>query len=318
MTPLFRVVAAELFKVRRKRRPYVLAGLWWLLLPTVALIVARVVQVNLAGSFVDADGIGIAGIVQEFASPHGLARVGLTGAAFLSPTFYIIVVALLAALFIGEERSLNMWKTTLIAQPSRVAVLWGKVIAMMIVLGVLLAGALLTAVLAGAIGMLFLPTTFAGDWGALFGLYLAQWAFLLAAVLFASLLIFLVRNISLGIVATFFIPALVEGLYTVWRATVGFEPLNRLNAAFQVLRLRQTFENLPRYFFTENLYFPARRPALDLMSAFGATPGEFQDTPLSTLFGGGLTLPHAAGVMAAYAIVFGLLLTWLFVRRDVD
>lgn len=318
MSALGRVVAAELFKVRRKRRGYVLAGLWWVLLPAVALVVGRVVQVNLAGSFVDAPGTGVADIVQQFASPHGLARVGLTGPAFLSPTFYMIVAALLAALFIGEEKSLNMWKTTLVAQPSRLAVLWGKLIAIMIVLAVLMIGALLAAVVAGAIGMTFLPTTFAGDWGSLLGLYGLQWTFLLAAVLFASLLIFLVRNISLGIVATFFLPALLEGLYTVWRTTVGFEPLNRLNVGFQVLRLRQTFENLPRYFFTDNLYLPARVPARSLVEVFGADGADLQSTPLASLFGAGLALPHAAAVMAGYALAFGVLLTFLFLRRDVD
>lgn len=318
MKDLVRVVSAELFKVRRKRRPYVLAALWWLLLPTVALVVARVVQVNVSGSFLDAQGTGVAEIVQQFASPHGLARVGLTGPAFLSPTFYIIVAALLAALFIGEEKSLNMWKTTLVAQPSRLAVLWGKIVAIMIVLALLMAGALVASVVAGLIGMIFLPTTFAGDWLGLLGLYALQWTFLVAAVLFAALLIFLVRNIALGLVATFFVPALVEGLYTVWRATVGFEPLNRLNAPFQALRLRQTFENLPRYFFTDNLYLPARTPARALVDAFGGNPSDLAETPLASLFGGSLTLAHSAGVMAGYAIVFGLLLTLLFVRRDVD
>lgn len=304
MSALFRVVAAELFKMLRKRRGYVLAGLWWILLPALALIVARVVQINLTGSFVDQQGTSVAEIVQQFASPHGLARVALTGPAFLQPTFYIIVAALLAALFIGEERSLNMWKTTLVAQPSRLAVLWGKVIAIMITLAALMAGALLFSVGAGTLGTTFLPTTFAGDWGSLLGLYALQWAFLLAAVLFASLLIFLVRNIALGLVATFFVPALVEGLYTVWRATVGFEPLNRLNAAFQMLRLRQTFENLPRYFFTDNLYLPARLPARSLIEAFGGGAGDLADTPMAGLFGGSLTLAHSAGVMAGYAVVF--------------
>lgn len=318
MSALLRVVRAELFKAVRKRRTYVLAALWWLLLPTIALIIARVVQVNVTGSFLDETGATVAGILQEFASPHGLARVALTGPAFLSPTFYVIVVALLAAAFVGEEKSLNMWKTTLVAQPSRLAVLWGKVVTIMIVLAALMAGAAASAVLAGTLGMTFLPTTFAGAWGALAGLYLLQWAYLLAMVLFASLLIFLVRNVALGIVATFFVPALVEGIYAVWRTTVGFEPLNRVNAVFQALRLRETMENLPRWFLTDNVYLPARLPARELVAAFGADASQFQGTPLANLFGGGLTLPHAALAMAVYVVLFGGLLTWTFLRRDVD
>lgn len=318
MTALFRVVRAELFKAVRKRRSYVLAALWWLLLPIVTLILARVVQANVGGSFLDEAGTTVAGVLQSFASPHGLAQVALTGPAFLSPTFYIIVVALLAAALIGEEKSLNMWKTTLVAQPSRLAVLWGKLIAIMVVLGVLLAGALGFAILAGALGTTFLPTTFEGAWGELLQLYLLQWAYLGAAVLFASLMIFLVRNVALGIVTVFFLPALLEGIYTIWRTTVGFEPLNRVNVLFQTLELRRTLENLPRWFLTDNLYLPARFPARRLAEAFGADASEFQGTPLANLFGGGLTLPHAALAMAIYAVLFGGLLTILFLRRDVD
>lgn len=318
MSAFGQVVRAELFKARRKRRTYVLAGLWWVLLPVLALVVARVIQVNVSGSFLDEEIGGVVGILQELASPYGLARLGLAGPAFLSPTFYIIVVALLAALFIGEERSQNMWKTTLVAQPARLAVLWGKVAAMMIVLAALMAGAMASGALAGVIGTLFLPTTFEGAWAGLAGLYAVQWAYLLAAVLFASLLIFLARNVSLGIVATFFVPALLEGLYTVWRTTVGFEPLNRVNAVFQALRLQQTMQDLPRYFFTNNLYLPARLPARTLFDAFGANDADLAQSPLASLVGVGLTLPHAALVMAGYALVFGVLLSVLFLRRDVD
>jgi len=316
--PLYRVVRAELFKAVRKRRSYVLAGLWWVLLPAVTLIIARVVQVNVGGSFVDETGTTVATLLQELASPYGLARVALTGPAFLNPSYYVIVVALLAAVFIGEEKSLNMWKTTLVAQPSRLAVLWGKIVAMMIVLAVLMAGAALFAVLAGAAATTFLPTTFAGPWGELGRLYLQQWAHLTTLALFASLLIFLVRNVALGIVMTFFLPALFEGIYTVWRATVGFEPINRLNAVFQALELRRTLENLPRWFLTDNLYLPARVPTRRLIDLFGAEAADIQDSPLGSLFGSGLTLPHAAWAMTLYAVFFGALLTWLFMRRDVD
>ena len=318
MSAYGQVIGAELFKTLRKRRTYVLAGLWWLLLPVVTLIVARVIQVNVSGSFVDESVGGVTGLLQQFASPHGLARVGLSGPAFLSPTFYIIVVALLAALVIGEERSQNMWKTTLVAQPTRLAVLWGKVAAMMIVLAGLMAGAMASGAIAGAIGTVFLPTSFEGAWVGLAGLYVVQWAYLLAAVLFASLLVFLARNVSLGLVATFFVPALVEGLYTVWRTTVGFEPLNRLNAVFQALRLQQVMQDLPRYFFTNNLYLPARLPARTLFDVFGADDAELAQSPLASLVGVGLTLPHAALVMAGYALLFGVLLSVLFLRRDVD
>jgi ABC-type transport system involved in multi-copper enzyme maturation permease subunit len=40
--------------------------------------------------------------------------------------------------------------------------------------------------------------------------------------------------------------------------------------------------------------------------------------PLNALLGRDLTLPHAAAVMAGYTVVFGGLLVWLFLRRDVE
>lgn len=324
MSAFVRVVRAELFKAVRKRRTYVLAGLWWILLPVLTLTLARVLQINLSGSFLDDAGTTVAAILQELASPFGLARVALTGPAFLSPSVYAVVIALLAAAVIGEEKSLKMWKTTLVAQPNRWAVLWGKQTAILLIAGVLMLGAFVASFLFGMVGMTFLPTGFGGAWASLGGLYLQQWAHLATLTIFASLLIFWIRNVALGIVSIFFLPALVEGLYSVWRATVGFEPLNRFNAVFQALELQQTMENLPRWFLTDNLYLPARIPALDVVDAFASGSGaaamqqELADTPLAGLFGGSLSLPHSAWVMVLYAVLFGALLTWSFLRRDVD
>ena len=42
MSAFVRVVRAEMFKAVRKKRSYVLAGLWWILLPVVALILTGV------------------------------------------------------------------------------------------------------------------------------------------------------------------------------------------------------------------------------------------------------------------------------------
>lgn len=317
MSATLNVIQAELFKAMRKRRTYVLAGLQWILLPLLVLIVGNIVQATLGGSFVDESGIVGSG-VQQLASPYGIARIGLVGPAFLSPTFYIIVIALFAALLIGEERSHNMWKTTLVAQPARLPVLAGKIVVAMILFGALLLGAFVSGVLFGAVGTLFLPTTFEGAWAQLLGLYALQWLFGLAAVLFSFLMIFLVRNIALGIVMVFFLPALLEGLYTIYRATVGFQPLNRFNAIFQGLRLQQRLEDLPRYFFTNNLYAPARAPVQDLITVFGGSPGDEDLGPLSDILGAGITLEGAALVMTIYALIFGGLLLWLFIRRDVQ
>ena len=315
MNAFFNVVRAELFKVVRKKRTYILAGLWWVVGPVLALIVGRVVQTNLSGSFVEND-VSVQGVLQAFASPYGVARVALALPALVSPTYYIIVLSLLGALFIGEERSQNMWKTVLVAQPNRLAVLAGKFTVAMIVFGVMLFGACLSGFVFGALGMTFLPTTLAGDWGGLLGLYALQWLYGVAGMMFAFLMIWLLRNVALGIVSVFFIPALLEGLYTVYATAVGFQPLNRLNALFQALRLRNTLEELPRYFFTTNLYAPAREPLSALISAFG---GDLSGDvgPFQNLLGT-VSLEHAALVVGGYTLVFGAVLLWSFLRRDVS
>jgi ABC-type transport system involved in multi-copper enzyme maturation permease subunit len=323
---LVSVVAAELFKVVRKRRTYVVAALWWGLLPALMLLAGQLLVANLAGTFVD-EGGAVALVVQAVASPYGMARAALVGPAYLTPTFYIIVVALLAALLVGEERGHAMWKTVLVAQPNRLAVLAGKVVVAMLVLGALMAGAFVSSTLLGAIGTTFLPTTWAGDWPELARLYALQWAFSLAAILFAFLFVFLTRTVALGLVMVFFLPALLEGLYSLYRVAIGFQPVNQLNVLFQTLRLRQTLEDLPRYFFTTNLYAPSRAPVNELIAPFtalegsgaggppGAPPGA---DPFTTLLGGGVSLDHAALVMTGYAAAFAALLVWRFLRHDVD
>lgn len=316
MSALFAVVRAELFKAVRKRRTYVLAGLLWLLLPLLVLLLGRLLETNLAGSFVDEAEL-VATAVQQLASPFGIARAVLVAPALLSPTFYIIAVALFAGLLMGEEKSHNMWKTVLTAQPDRGAVLAGKLLVAMLLIGGLLAGGVVSAALFGTVGMLFLDTGFGGEWWALLRLFLLQWLFSGSAVLFAFLLIFLTRNVSLGMVLVFFLPALVEGLYSMYRAAEGVRPLTRLNALIQAVELNNALDALPRYFFTANLYAPARRPLADLIQTFGGDPGA-SSAPVTTFLRTDLSLAHASGVMLGYGLVFLAILAWLFVRRDVD
>ena len=145
MSGFFNVIRAELFKAVRKRRTYILAALLWVVLPTLVVIVGRILQVNLTGSFVE-DAVSVRQVVQQIASPFGVTRLNLMLPVLSSPTFIIIVIALFAALLIGEERNQNMWKTTLVAQPNRLAVLFGKAVVGMILYGVILAGAFLSGV----------------------------------------------------------------------------------------------------------------------------------------------------------------------------
>jgi ABC-type transport system involved in multi-copper enzyme maturation permease subunit len=321
MNALTNVINAELFKTLRKRRVFVLAGLLWIILPVILLIVGVVMRNTLGDTFADGNEafpVDVQQTIQEIASPFGIARLMLMLPTFMSPTFYIIIIALLAALFMGEERNQNMWKTTLVAQPNRLAVLFGKFIVTFLIFGAILLGSYLSSILFGAIGTTFLQTNFSGDWLGLFRLYMLQWLFSIAAIFFALLMVWFIRNIALGIVSIFFLPALLEGVYSLYRTAVGFERLTQLNAFFQTLRLRNTLEELPRYFFTRNLYAPSRNPLSEITRSLGGDPnsgdlGEFFSNFLDTF-----SLSHSAGVMAVYAVVFGALLAWRFLRQDVS
>lgn len=317
MNALVNVVKAETFKLLRKRRVYVLAGLYWVLLPVLVLIVARALHVNLARSFANEDQL-VDQALQLFASPLGMARLALSGPAFTSPTMYMVAVTLIAALLIGDERSQNMWKTVLTVQPSRWAVMTGKVLVAMGALSALMAGAALSGFLFGLLGTTFLPTHAGGDWLPLLGLYALQAALLLAPVLLAFLLITLVRSGVLGVVMVLFLPSLLETLYSVVNMLSQLQPLNRINALFQALRLQAAWRALPEYFFTTNLYAPGRQPASGWITEVIGKVDDLQPNPFSALLGTGLPLWHSVLVMAGYAAVFGLLLYGWFLRRDVD
>jgi ABC-type transport system involved in multi-copper enzyme maturation permease subunit len=319
MNALMNVINAELFKTLRKRRVFVLAGLFWLVLPIILLIVGSVIRNNLGGTFADSDEvINIQTTIQEIASPFGIARLMLMLPTFMSPTYYIIIIALLAALFMGEERSQNMWKTTLVAQPNRLAVLLGKFIVTFLIFGAILLGGYVVSIIFGAVGTIFLQTNFSGDWFGLLRLYLLQWLFSVAAIAFAFLMVWFIRNIALGIVSIFFLPALLEGIYSLYRTAVGFERLTQLNALFQTLRLRNTLEELPRYFFTRNLYSPSRNPVNEIVRSLGGDPNSGDFGEFFSNFLGNFSLAHSGRVMAVYALAFGALLVWRFLRRDVS
>lgn len=321
MTPLMHVVSAEAFKVAKKKRIYVLAALYWVVLPVLALIIGRLLHTNLSDSFANEVG-SIDQILQALVSPFGLATVSLMAPSFVSPSLYMVAVVLLAALLIGDEKSQNMWKTVLVVQPNRVAVIAGKMIVAMGALLFLMAGAFVSSLIFGTVGTSFLPTSFQGDWARLAGLYLVQWLFLLAPVALAFLLVFVVRSGVLGVVMVLFLPGLIEGIYTVLNSLLQLQPLNRINAIFQALRIQQAWQDAPRYFFTANLYAPARSPGSDLVAELvsdaggGAAGGGFQG--LEGMLGLGLGLPHSAAVVAGYAVLFGGLLFWAFLRRDID
>ena len=314
---LANVIRAELFKTFRKRRTYILAGFMWVLIPALLLFIGWILEARVGDTFIDDDeAFSVNQVVELVASPAAVTRNGLLLLGNLSPSVFIIIVSLIAALLIGEERANNMWKTVLTAEPGRVTVLVGKLITAMTVLAVLLAGSFLAGPLFGGIGTLFLPTTFGGNWLELLGLYGLQWLFGLAGMLFAFLVIWFIRNLPLAIVTIFFLPALLEGAYAFYRTVVGFDRLNRFNAFLEALQLQNTFRDLPRYFFTSNLYAPSRQPLGEVASLFGINAGGVDAGPFSALIN--LDLGRSIWVMAAYALLFGVVLFWSFTRSDVS
>lgn len=311
---IVRVIRAELYKAVRKKRVYVLAGLMWLLVPLLSLLIAWIVNVNVSGTFVD-DGVTLRDLLQVIASPAGISRNLLFLSGNLAPSFLIIVIGLLAALFIGDEKSQNMWKTVLTVEPNRMGVLMGKLLAAMILLGVILWGGFVSGILFGSIGMIFLPVSFGSGWGQLAQLYALEWAFSTAAMLFAFWLIWLFRNVALGVVGVFFLPNLLEGLYGIYAAVVGFDRVNRFNIWLEALQLQNTLRELPQYFFTSNLYAPSRYALAEIVGVIGGDMADLSG-PFSNFFD--ISLSQAAVVMSIYGVIFALLLGIGFWRSDVQ
>lgn len=317
--PFVNVVRAELFKALRKRRTYGAAAFLWGLVPALLVFIGWLLDTRLGTTFLD-DGTSVGLLVQTVASPAGIVRNGLVllGNSAPLPLFMVIVVLFTALLF-GEEHAHNMWKTVFTASPHRLSVLFGKLAAAMLLLGGLMLGMFAAGTLWGALGMTFLPTTFAGDWGALAGLYALQWALGLAAFAFAFLVAWLIRNLPIAVVTIFFLPGFLEAAYSFYRVVVGFERVNRLNAILQTLRLRATLEDLPSVFFTTNLYAPSREPIGRVARAFGgdALGGLFgEQSPVVNLMQP--NLERAVIVMSAYGVLFLGILVWSFTRRDIS
>ncbi|MEZ4607307.1 MAG: ABC transporter permease [Deinococcales bacterium] len=310
---LWHVIEAELFKVLRKRRLYVLFLLLWLALPALLILIGFIIKNNVGDSFVD-EGEMVSTAVQGIASPIAISRLSLFLLSFPQPSYFMIVVALMAALFMGEERTHNMWKTILTSQPNRLMVLLGKLIAAMLLMGILLAGACLSGMLFGTLAQSLLDTQFGEGWMELLGFYAYQWLFALPALLFAFLILWLFRNIALGMVTVMFLPIFLESLYTFYRLAVGFDRINRFNALLEVLQIQNTLKNLPKYFWTTNLFAPARQPLAEISKAMGEDFSELQG-PFSQFFNG--NLQQAAITLGVYGLVFAMILFWNFRRKDV-
>lgn len=314
MTHLINVIKAELFKATRKRRIYVFATMAWILPAVILLTIAFVIHSNIA---ID-DGSITEEIIKFLVTPINIARINLI--LLLNFVFFLtIVVALLATLFIGEERNQNMWKTVLVTEHNRAMVLTGKIITAMLLLFFLFVGCLLSGIIFGFLGTLFLPSEFGGDWLPLIKLYSMQWLFTLTMVLFGFLIVWWIKNNALAVVAVILLPKIVEGLYGIYALITEVDRVNnRFTAALEALQLKNILENLPKYFLTSNFSAPTRQI---IQNVEGLSELEFFNDiggggPFASMFS--IDLTRSAIVMGIYTVVFGALLFWSFSRRDVS
>lgn len=320
MSDIFHIVQAELFKSLKKKRLYIFSFLWWILLPVLSLLIAVIINAN-AGDILS-EGETINEVVNQITSITAIARNGLFISSLPFFPMFLIFVVLIAALLIGEERRFNMWKTVLTTQPSRWQVMTGKLIAGMILLGIIVLGAYLCACLFGWLSTYLVPTSLPTMEVLLeyLGYFALQWLFGLAALLFAFLMIWVLRNQVMGIISVFFLPALVQGLYSIYALSANANPANNQFAAMiEAMQIKRALEKLPRYFFDTNLYAPSRNPlSNDVTESVGdINSSNLEDIGLNNLLQMP-TLPEASLTIAIYAAIFGVLLYISFSRRDIS
>ena len=317
---LFYVIQAELFKSFRKKRTYIFAAMLWFIVPIIMLATAYFTNQNLSTEFIN-ETVGsddaVLGVVKSMASADMISRVTLVLSTHFA-SFLTLVIAALAALLIGEERSQKMWKTTLIAQPHRFSVMLGKVITAMIILLFLFVGALAVNLLLSGIATLFLPSTLAGNWAEIGKFYTIQWLYCLPIVLFSFLMMRLIRNNVLAVIAVLFLPTIAQSLYGIYTLLTNIGPIqNRIVGTLEVLKLRRLVDSIPQYFLTTNFTFPSKQVILSM------PPSEFVDgiqeminSPFASMFQ--LELSQSAWVMGGYTLIFGALLFLEFSRRDIQ
>jgi len=314
------VIQAELFKSFRKKRVYIFAAMLWLIVPIIMIATAYFTNQNLSTDFVN-ESVGsddaVLEVVKTIGSPEMISRVTLVLSTHFA-SFLTLVIAALAALLVGEERSQKMWKTTLIAQPHRFSVMLGKIITAMLILLFLFAGAIAVNLLLGAIGTTILPSSMGGDWAEVIKFYAIQWAFCLPIVLFSFLMMRLIRNNVLAVIAVLFLPTIVQSLYGIYTLLTNVGPIqNRIVGALEVLKLRRLVDSIPQYFLTTNFTFPSKQVILSMPSnEFTEGIQEMTNGPFASMFQ--LELSQSAWVMAAYAAIFATLLFFEFSRRDIQ
>lgn len=215
-----RVVHMEWIKLRSLRST----------LYTLAITVALVVGLGLLFSSVVGSGDGPG--QDDFGDPTSISLGGVTLAA--------LAVAVLGVLMSAGEYATGSIRATLAAVPSRLPVLWGKVIVFAVVSFVLMFVAVLGAFLAGqsVLSSRGLDTTALSDPG-VFRALVGAAVYLTGAGLIGLAVGVLLRNtagtITLVVGALFVVPGLIQLLPSSWNDAIGpYLPSNAANAVMSV------------------------------------------------------------------------------------
>ncbi len=304
---MLEMIGAEWFKAFKKKRFWVLVILFGIIAPLIQLVVAGFISRQTSDTIVT-DAVSKA--ISEIASPYSLVRNAIGG---VLPLMLLPLAAVVGIFLIGEERTFKMWKTILIANPNRMRVLASKFITGMLILGAIILAGIVGGLFFGAIAIPFgLASSFAGDWGNLFGILVLQWLVLAAPLALGFLISWVFASPALAVIGVVVLPALIEGII---QASVLFT-LNRvspLNAAFQAERIKDNLEQWQRFFFTPNLNLGQR-----LIGESVQNSGVSEFIPSGIL----PTLEWdkiwwSVGMASAYALVFAAIMIWSFRTRDI-
>jgi ABC-type transport system involved in multi-copper enzyme maturation permease subunit len=311
-----RIALAELRKAQFKKRFWVLLIIMGVITPLVQVIIAYFVVQNLGGTQLDSNSAISNEVAKNAATAFSLGRNFLSVGMII---FLLPISAMVGNYFIGEERGFKMWKVILVAQPNRVNVLLGKFFAGMMLLAILILGSGLGNMIIGFLAnAAFFHVSNAGDWATMLALYGLQCLTVAAPLALAMLLSSIIAAPAMSLLGTILLPPIAEGIITS-SILSQLQRVNVINATFQALKIKNLFEQVPRYFLSTNL---------NIGTSFAASG--FAGGILGSRDNGGDNNPFrrilefswdniwwSVGVSAVYATIFTILFIVLWRRRDV-
>ncbi len=309
-----RIALAELRKARFKKRFWILLIIMGVLTPLVQVIIAYFVTQNLSGGQLDQGGAISKDIAENAATAFSLGRnfISVGIAIFLLP-----ISAMVGNYFIGEERGFKMWKVILVSQPNRLNVLLGKFLAGIMLLAILILGSGLGNITIGFLANLaFFHAPNTGDWGTLIPLYFLQCLTVTAPLALAMLLSSLIAAPAMSLLGTILLPPILEGITTA-SIISQLDKINVVNAAFQALKLKNLFEQVPRYYLSTNLNLGTSFAASSVVGGIFGNRGAANNPLNSILEFSWQNTWWSVGVCGVYAAIFLAVFLAMWMRRDV-